>query len=229
MSGTRAGAIVVAAGRSSRLPGPLPKPFLRLGGRSLLAHALHSLQAARSVGGIVVVAGREHVARARRIARGFAKVVAVVPGGARRQDSVACGLEALPEGFDPVLVHDGARPLVSPELIDGTAAAARRHGAALAAAPVADTLKRVRRGKVAGTVDRSELWQAQTPQGFRRAWLEQGLERARQDGVEVTDDAMLVERLGRAVRVVESSSPNLKVTTAADLKVARALLGRRRP
>jgi 2-C-methyl-D-erythritol 4-phosphate cytidylyltransferase len=221
-----AGAVIVAAGRSSRLRATLPKPFLRLGRRSLLGQTLSRFERARSIATVVVVAPRDRLGRARRIVRRYPKVVAVVAGGARRQDSVGCGLEALPAGVDPVLVHDAARPLVEPALIDLTVAAARRFGAAVAAAPVADTLKEVASGRVVRTVDRASLWRAETPQGFRRAWLVRGLAAAARDGVEVTDDAMAVERIGRRVRVVASAAPNFKVTNAADLELARTLLRR---
>jgi 2-C-methyl-D-erythritol 4-phosphate cytidylyltransferase len=153
----------------------------------------------------------------------------VVEGGERRQDSVERGVRRLPAGFDPVLVHDAARPLVAPALVEATATAARRHGGAIAASPVVDTIKEVRGGRVVRTVDRSRLWRAETPQAFRRAWLEVGLARAARDGFHGTDDAALVERLGRPVRVVPSEGWNLKVTTPADLEAARALLPRSGP
>ena len=227
MARVKAGAVVVAAGSSVRLPGGLPKPYLRAGGMTLLARVLAAFERASSVAGVVVVARAEELARASRVAASFGKVVAVVPGGRLRQDSVYAGLEKLPRGLDPVLVHDAARPLVRPEVIEEVALAAVRYGAAVVGKPVVDTLKEVRRGRVVATVDRSALWRAETPQAFRRAWLEAGFRRALSDQVEVTDDAMLVERLGRVVHMVHAQGPNFKVTTPGDLDLVRAILARR--
>jgi 2-C-methyl-D-erythritol 4-phosphate cytidylyltransferase len=224
----KAGAVVVAAGRSTRMGRAVAKPFLRLGRRTILGWSLVAFERSRDIGGVVVVVAREHLGRARRIARRFARVTAVVEGGERRQDSVRRGLEALAPGLDPVLVHDAARPLVTPALIAATAAAARRSGAAIAAHAVVDTVKEARAGRVVRTLDRGVLWAAETPQAVRRAWLEEGLSRAEREGAIVTDEAMLVERSGRAVRLVASLEPNLKVTTPSDLAVARALLAARR-
>jgi len=218
--------VVVAAGASRRLGGSLPKPFLRIGGRTLLRHVLDSFDAARSITAVVVVAPIDLLERARRLARGARKVVAVVGGGRRRQDSVQAGLAALPRGIRTVAIHDAARPLVTAGLIDRTVASAVRHGAALAAAPIVDTVKEVVRGRVVGTLDRSRLWRAETPQACRRAWLESAFARAEQEGWEVTDDASLLEAAGRVVRVVPSDMPNFKVTTPADLDVARRLVGK---
>jgi 2-C-methyl-D-erythritol 2,4-cyclodiphosphate synthase/2-C-methyl-D-erythritol 4-phosphate cytidylyltransferase len=156
---------------------------------------------------------------------GFAKVQAIVAGGERRQDSVGAGLAALPEGIEIVVIHDGARPLAEPELFNRCAAAAAERGAAIAATPVSDTLKRVAEGAIAGTVDRAGLWAAQTPQAFRLESLRRVL--AASSGETVTDEAGLCEAAGVPVSVVPASPANLKVTHAEDIPVADALLRNR--
>ncbi len=153
------------------------------------------------------------------------KVLAVVEGGTERQASVAAGLSALPPWADVVLVHDGARPLVPPALVEAVARAAAAEGAALAAVRPKDTVKLDDgRGRVQATPDRSRLWLAQTPQAFRVDWLREAHARAAAEGVDATDDAALVERLGRPVVIVPGSYRNLKVTTAEDVRVAEAWL-----
>ena len=149
--------------------------------------------------------------------------VRIVAGGAERGDSVWNGLQALPEDADPILVHDGARPFVSSELISRVALAARTDGA-ITALPAADTLKRVTaEGQIEATLDRTAIWQAQTPQGFPRDMLLTAYRRAREDGVQATDEAALVERTGGAVRVVLGSPTNMKITHPGDVPLAEAL------
>ena len=148
--------------------------------------------------------------------------VRIVAGGAERGDSVRNGLAAVEDDVDFVLVHDGARPFVSPGVIERVLDAAPR--AAIAAIPVTDTIKQVDEdGTIAGTPDRARLWQAQTPQGFPRAGLVRAYDRAREDGIAATDDAALYERYVGPVRVVTGSYRNLKVTRPADLAVAESL------
>jgi len=155
------------------------------------------------------------------------RVSRVVEGGARRQDSAAAGFRAVSTAAAVVLVHDAARPLVRVEDAVGVARAAAREGAALLAVPVTDTVKRGNGlGLVAETLSRDGLWWAQTPQAFRREVYAEALARAEADGVEATDDAALVERIGVPVRLMEGDGSNLKVTTAADLGAAEAWLAR---
>src|SRR5919112_6813918 len=167
-SSERVAAVVVAAGRGERLGAP-QKVLLPLAGRPMLAWSLAALERAETLGPIVVVAGSHTVDAIGQLVRdeGFAKVQAIVVGGERRQDSVGAGLAALPDGIEIVVIHDGARPLAESELFDRCVAAAVEMGAAIAATPVADTLKRVAEGAITGTVDRTGLWAAQTPQAFR--------------------------------------------------------------
>jgi 2-C-methyl-D-erythritol 4-phosphate cytidylyltransferase len=166
---------------------------------------------------------------------GWTKVRAMVPGGERRQDSVGAGLAAVrkmarddgPGAFEWVAVHDGARPLVTPELISRGLEAAREHGAAIAALPATDTVKRVDASHViTDTLDRSSLWLAQTPQVFRTSLLSNAYEvlAESEDSIDVTDDARIVELSGHPVRVYEGDPTNVKITTPLDLWVAEALI-----
>jgi 2-C-methyl-D-erythritol 4-phosphate cytidylyltransferase/2-C-methyl-D-erythritol 2,4-cyclodiphosphate synthase len=219
----RVAAVVVAAGRGERLG--VPAKVLRpLAGRPMLAWSLRALEHSRAVGHIVVVAGAHtHDAIEELVDReGFARVTAIVAGGERRQDSVAAGLAALPDETEIVLVHDGARPLADADLFDRCALAAAEHDAAIAAIPVADTLKRVEGETISGTVDRSGLWAAQTPQAFRLETLRRALAASGDD--DVTDEARICEAAGIPVSIVPASLANLKVTQPEDIAVADALL-----
>ena len=215
-------AVVVAAGRGERLGAP-EKVLLPLAGRSMLAWSLWALEAAATVGTVVIVAGshtREAVARLVADA-GLTKVVAIVTGGERRQDSVAAGLAALAE-VAIVVIHDGARPLAEAALFDRCVQVAMETGAAIAATPVADTLKRVDGRIIVGTIDREGLWAAQTPQAFRLELLRRAM--ADGAGETVTDEARLCEAAGIPVAIVPASAANLKVTRPEDIAVAEALL-----
>jgi 2-C-methyl-D-erythritol 4-phosphate cytidylyltransferase len=175
---------------------------------------------------MVVVVGPVKKLRAAAAAGGVAagKIVAWCEGGRERQDSVAAGLAALPPGPALVAVHDSARALVSPELIARVLGDAHQHGAAIAALPLEDTLKRGRLGAIEQTVPRANLWRAQTPQAFRRDWLVEA--HAAATGL-ATDDAALLEAQGRRVHLTEGDPMNFKITTAADLRLAEACLAAR--
>ncbi len=203
--------------------GAVPKPFLFLGGRTVLERALGALVDSAEVHAAVVVAPPAHLAVARTLAAAFPKVSAVVPGGAERQDSVAAGLAAV-SGAEWVVVHDAARPLASAELVRRVLRAARETGAATAALPARDTVKLVTDGTVRQTLDRESIWLTQTPQAFRATLLREVHERARREGIRATDDAALVEAYGGVVRVAEGEVLNLKVTTPEDLALAEAVL-----
>ena len=152
----------------------------------------------------------------------------VVPGGKERQDSVHNALKVVPEDAELVCIHDGARPLIQPALLQRCLDTAITHGAAIAAVPVKDTIKVVNgEGLVIDTPPRQTLWSVQTPQAFRRDWLQDAYKRAYQDQYYATDDAALLERYGYTVRVVLGHYENIKVTTPEDLVLAAALLGRR--
>lgn len=218
-------AILVAAGRGERMGADRPKAFLALAGEPMLLRAARAFAAAPSVGGIVAVVPADRVGVARQILGGVRKLRDVLAGGERRQDSVLAGLQAVPPGFDDVvLVHDAARPLVEVALIEEVARAAGERGAALPVLPLVDTVKRVRDDQVVETLDRSVLAAAQTPQGFRVSVLSRAYQRAFRDGVTLTDEAMAVERLGEEVVAVAGSPRNRKLTTPEDLAWAEDLL-----
>ena len=214
-------AILVAGGSSSRMAGT-DKLWADIGGGPLIAYPLRTLAGLEAAGILVVVApvGRHEELR-RLVAGGGRAEIRCVEGGARRQDSVAAGMAAAPEA-DWYLVHDAARPLVTPEVCARVLAGAREHGAAVPAAPVADTVKRVDgEGRVLETLDRASLRAVQTPQGFAAALLRRAHGEVTRD---VTDDAAQVEALGEPVFVVTGDPRNFKVTTSGDLDLVRALL-----
>lgn len=226
-SSIRAAVVIVAAGNSTRMGGAGPrKPLLALAGRTLLEHACAAFAALDEVRAIVVVAHAADLARVRALA--LAKVCAVVPGGAQRTDSVRLGVAAVPEDVDIVLVHDAARPLIRPAVIATAIAVAAREGAALVAVPVRDTLKSSPDGvHASATVERSNLWAAQTPQAFRAGVLREILARAQSDGFIATDDAALYERYVGPVPLVRGDESNLKITAPEDLALAEALFAAR--
>jgi len=228
MSPPQAAAVIVAAGRGERLGATIPKAFVAVAGVPMLLHAARRVALSPEVGRIVVVVGALDVDRARVLLmqHGVRNVTAVVPGGAHRQDSVFAGLSHLGEA--PVaVVHDGARPLVPPDVVTAVIQAAAEAGAASAGLPVRETVKLVDGVDARQTLDRDRLWVAHTPQAFRTALLREAHHRAKAEGFYGTDDAVLVERLGYAVRMVEDSPRNLKVTVPADLDLAEAYAGQR--
>lgn len=227
----QAAAIIAAAGRGTRFGGRLPKVFVPLAGRPMLEWSLLAYGACARIEDIVLVVAADLVDEAWRIVEqgGHSSVLGVVPGGEERPASVRAGLEAL-RIADPeiVCVHDGARPLVDVATIERSIDVALAHGAAVAAIPAIDTIKRCAAdGRIVATPPRAELYQAQTPQTFRYRLLLEAYERAEREGADVTDDASLVERTGHAVYVSEGHPDNLKVTTPQDLERAEWVLGRR--
>ncbi len=223
----RASAVIVAAGSGLRLGMGQPKAFVTLGGQPMLFYSLRSAAAARSVVEIVVALPEGMAPAARSLAElaGVKIPLKLVPGGPRRQDSVRHALALVSAESELVAIHDAARPLASAALFDACIATAERSGAAIAAIPSADTLKRVVDGQLVATVERAELFQAQTPQAFRRELILRAHRAAYADNWTATDDAQLCERLGATVQVVPGARDNFKITTAEDLKMAEALLG----
>ena len=216
------GVVVVAAGASSRMAG-VDKTFAPALGLPLVAHCLARFEAFAPVSEIVLVLAQASLERGREMvrSRGYRKVSRVCPGGARRQDSVRAGLEAL-SPCPWVVVHDGARPCFDHALLQRGLEAVRPSGAAVAGVPVKDTIKVISPdGMVSVTPPRDTLWAAQTPQFFRYDLLLEAHRRCTQD---VTDDAAMVESLGRPVKMFLGSYENLKVTTPEDLTIAEALL-----
>jgi 2-C-methyl-D-erythritol 4-phosphate cytidylyltransferase len=222
-------AIVPAAGRGERLGPGTPKALRLLGGVPLLVHAVRSLAAARLVDLVVVAAPPDQVVAVRALLADHhtGAALQVVPGGATRPESVRAALAALPDTIGVVLVHDAARPLAPVELVDAVAAAVRAGAdAVVPGLPVTDTVKRVDGDVVTETVDRTALRSVQTPQGFRRAVLEEAHLDLSDGGS--TDDAGLVERAGYPVVVVPGAEEAFKVTRPLDLVLAEAVLARRR-
>ncbi len=212
--------------------GDVPKQFVTLGGLPILVHSLLALEGADSVAGIVLVvpaADREHCQREIVTRHGFTKVTRIVAGGPERQDSVRLGLESIREEADLILVHDAVRPFLTADMIARVLARAAEWGAAVVAIPMRDTVKQAGEdGLVARTVDRRGLWLAQTPQAFRIEVLREAHRKAHLEGYRATDDAQLVEWLGRPVALVEGSGENIKITRPEDLAIGEAILAARK-
>ncbi|HLM69527.1 MAG TPA: 2-C-methyl-D-erythritol 4-phosphate cytidylyltransferase [Longimicrobium sp.] len=215
----RAAAVVVAGGSGRRFGGPVRKQYLEIGGEPVLLRAVLPFLHHPRIASVVVVLPPEDVAHPPRWLASLD--VTIVAGGAERGDSVLAGLQAVSMDVDRVLVHDGARPFISAEIIDRVLDA---EGGAIAAVPVTDTIQQVDAdGVITATPDRVALWQAQTPQGFPRAALLDAYARARADGLAATDDAAVFARYAGPVRVVMGAHRNLKVTRPEDLPVAEAI------
>lgn len=221
-------AVIVAAGRGERF-GDVAKILAPVNDEPMLLWSLRAANASRSVTSIIVVAGAHtEQAIAELVARHTWRVsVSIVTGGETRRESVASGVAAVPESTDVILVHDAARPLASPTLFDRCADEAMIHGAAIVAAPVTDTLKHVEGGMITRTIPRTDLWGAQTPQGFRRETLVSAIARTAHLTEAFTDEASMLEALGVPVAIVDGSPANLKVTHPEDLEMADCLLRRR--
>lgn len=217
----KVGAVIAAAGRGERMGG-VDKMLAPLAGRPVLARVIGVFQESNLIDQIVVVLGEHNLKSGEKLVAGggFSKVTDVCPGGRRRQDSVLAGLGHLKD-CHWVIIHDGARPLVTSALIEAGLEAAKESGAAIAAVPVSDTIKLAGDdGFVLGTPPRGNLWAVQTPQVFRSDII---TEAYRQPEAEVTDDASLVERLGYRVRLYMGSYDNIKITTPGDLALAEIL------
>lgn len=216
-------AIIVAAGKATRFGAP--KVLIPIRGIPAIGHIVRTFQSAPSIDQIVVVVSTELSAKVEGALAELATLppIRLVPGGKRRQDSVLAGLE-VSAGSEIVVIHDGARPLVTVELIEACIAAILNGAdAVIAAIPVTDTIKRVTDG-VIETVDRVNLWRAQTPQAFRHDLLATELKRARQDSTEVTDESTLIERAGGRVTLVHGADSNLKLTGPGDLALVEATM-----
>lgn len=222
--------IIPAAGQGRRM-GDIKKPYLDLGGKSILSHTLTVFQKCPLVDGIVIAVapGDEQTCiQDVIIPYGFDKIHQVVAGGETRQESVFNGLQVVPPEADMVVVHDCARPFVTVEMIQDTLKAAREWGAATVAVPVKDTIKEADDdGFVINTLDRRRLWSIQTPQAFRCDLLRQAHLYARENNIQVTDDASLIEELkSHRVKLVMGAYGNMKITTPDDLTIARAMVSK---
>lgn len=221
------GVVIVAAGKGLRMGTAERKQYLILGDKPIVSHTLQLFERIPEVDHIVLVVGKDDIARCEAYIeqQGIRKVKAVIAGGAERQQSVRAGLELLSEETEWVLVHDGVRPFVTEQQALACWRAAMQHDAAVLAVPVKDTIKIVdEQGKIQSTPDRRSLWAIQTPQAFRLSILKEAHEQAAADQFLGTDDAMLVERLGKSVQIVEGDYYNIKITTPEDLPWADWIL-----
>ena len=217
----RVAAIIPAAGEGRRMGGTVPKQFLQIGGREILARTLEVFEACVAIDDVwVVVTAEQCIACQSTIVEryGFRKIRGVIAGGTTRQESVWRGLQQVKEAVDLVVVHDGVRPFVTELLLQQTLDHANRYGAAIAAVPLKDTLKRVSTaGTVEATVPRERLWRVQTPQAFQHALLRRAFQHAWRQSLQATDEAGLIEALGHPVQIVPSYEHNIKITTPDDL------------
>lgn len=218
-------AIVVAAGSGNRFDPKTPKQFVEILGKPLIIHTLEKFEACGSVSQVVLVLPRDEIADFKDLIAKFElrKISGVVAGGASRAESVMNGLNAVDPATDVVAVHDGVRPLVSTDEIAAVIERAREVGAACLVAVVTDTIKQVAEDRITGTLDRTKLRRAMTPQAFRYSILKQALEFADLSS-SVTDECMLVEGLGQEIAYVEGSLRNIKVTHPEDRILAEALM-----
>ena len=225
-------AVVPAGGTGKRMGAGTPKQFLMLDGVPMMLHALRALERAPSVTEVVLVVPKEERERALNevVERyGLKKVLKVVPGGATRQESVQHGLNEVDEDVEIVVVHDAVRPFITEDCIERSIEAARKQGGAIVAVPMKDTPKQAGPDRlIQRTLDRTDLWLAQTPQTFRRALAVEAYRTAAIAHVHATDDAALVERLGHKVAIVEGSWENIKITAPEDMILAEAILASRR-
>lgn len=221
-------AIVVAAGKGTRLGGDRPKQFLELAGAPIIVHALRQFERCREISEVVTVLPAEETAGFESAVNRFnlKKVKRVIAGGATRAQSVRRGLESIADA-NIIAIHDGVRPFVTPDEIDRVVQAAEQNEAAILTAPVSDTIKRIEANRIVETLPRAELRRALTPQCFRFALIKrayQDLDALEAEGRDVTDDSLLIERLGIEVVSVEGSARNLKLTTEEDLVIAESIL-----
>jgi len=230
MTAFKAFALIPAAGMGKRMGAAINKQYLQLGGLPILAHTLSVFENSPEITGVCLVSPADEIFFCREQvvdACGFKKVIEIVPGGRERQHSVMNGLRALKRHAsddDVVLIHDGVRPFISPELLRESIAVARCNDGALVAVPAKDTIKTVRNGFVIDTPERETLWQAQTPQSFRFGIICEAHQNAEEAGFTGTDDASLVERRKGQVRIVRGDYCNIKITTPEDLILAEAFL-----
>ena len=217
------GAVIVAAGTASRMGG-IDKVMAPLRGEPMIARTVRTFQNCDAVSEIVIVTREDLILPITNLCKDMTKVTAVVCGGKSRQESVNLGLNALSGKIKLAAIHDGARPLITWQVIDRAIRAANSYGAAAPAIPVKDTIKVVNGGVVKSTPDRATLFAVQTPQVFDFDLLRGALKKAEADGAQVTDDCSAVELMGFKVKIVEGDERNIKVTTPMDLKIAEMLL-----
>jgi 2-C-methyl-D-erythritol 4-phosphate cytidylyltransferase len=220
-------ALIVAGGLGTRIKGDLPKQFMSLADRPVLAHTVQKFEACDLIDEIILVVPEDymgHCSQAIVDKFDFKKVTKIVSGGKERQDSVYSGLKACPGNTSIVAIHDAVRPFISTERISESVNLCRERKAVILAVQPKDTIKRGEGDSVVTTLDRAKLWLTQTPQVFEYKLILQAYEKAQEDGFLGTDDSVLVERLGREVAILEGDYGNIKITTAQDLATAERLI-----
>ena len=220
-------AVIVAAGNGARMGTDCPKQFLTVFDKPIIAYTLQKFCDCDYVDSIVLVTQSDYIPLCRRICTsyGFDKVKVITEGGATRRESVANGLAQLPDDCEYVMIHDGARPLIDADMLEKSVTAAIENGAAAVGVRVKDTIKYSDDGKyITQTVDRSRLWQIQTPQMFEKNLIVGCHDRAARENIDATDDCMLAEKCGVKVAIVEGKYENIKITSPADLYIMQGLL-----
>lgn len=228
--GGRHGVIIVAAGKGSRMRAAISKQYLLIQNKPIIVHTLELFQQFAAVDEIVLVVGSDDVNMANNWVEQYklSKVSTVIAGGEERQDSVYIGLQQLSPEIEWVMIHDGVRPFVTSEAVEALLMQVKQTQAAVLAVPVKDTIKMVDdTGVIVSTPERSRLWAVHTPQAFARKTIIEAHEQAIADNFIGTDDAMLVERLGRPVHIVQSDYDNIKITTPDDLQRAESIMAHR--
>ncbi|MQY52849.1 MAG: 2-C-methyl-D-erythritol 4-phosphate cytidylyltransferase [Firmicutes bacterium] len=224
-------AIIVAAGSGKRMGRSTKKQFLSIGSKPILAYTLDVFDSINRIDRIILVIPRgwKRYCQKEIIEKyGYRKEIEIISGGARRQDSVACGLALVSSDYEIVIIHDGVRPFVTRRMVIESIARARKFGACVVAVPVSDTVKMVNsRGVIERTLPRECLWRVQTPQTFRFSLIKKAYAKALKDKFYGTDDAQLVERMNKPVKVISSDYRNIKITTKEDLILAERILSKK--
>lgn len=220
-------AIIVGGGKGRRMKSAVNKQYIKLGGREIIVRTLETFQACDTINEIVLVLPEDEIDYFKKeILKNhcISKLIAIVPGGQERQDSVYNGLKACSKGTDIVLIHDGARPFVTEDIITSVVQAAAEYGASTAAVRVKDTIKyEDGHGIAESSLDRSRLWAIQTPQGFKYSVILEAHEHAKEKGINATDDTALAELKGHRARLIEGSYYNIKITTPEDVVLGKAI------
>lgn len=216
-------AVILAAGKGTRMNAGYNKMFVKINGREILWHTVNRFCSCSIIDNIIVVTGKDDISGCMEICTGFPKNIRIIEGGCTRQESSLKGIKM--SGSDYVMIHDGARPLVTDADIINTANAAIENGAAAVGTASVDTLKTCdENGFINGTLDRNKIYKIFTPQAFDRKMLENYHEKAKEDGISVTDDSALCEYCGKKVKFVHGSQFNIKMTTQEDILIAETLL-----
>ena len=222
-------AIIAAGGRGERMGGDLPKQFIQIKKKPVLAYTLENFEKCKLIDEIILVVPEEYVGLCSYQVVdvfNFRKIRKIISGGKERQDSVYKALLSLPGNTDIVTIHDGVRPFISPEKIIKSIEMCKQDKAVILALPINETVKRVEDGNVITTLDREKLWIAQTPQTFEYKLILEAYKKAEQDDFVGTDDSSLVERMGVKVRILEGDYENIKITTPEDLVLAERMIDR---